>query len=73
MAYREAVIEGTETRVLRSELAEKEYLISLGLLCAYRDEPEKKWPVVYLMDRLARTDPKDRCYCSMTMSPSSVQ
>ena len=60
MAYREAVLDGNETRVLRSELTEKEYLISVGLPYAYRDKPEKKWPVVYLMDRLARTDPKDR-------------
>lgn len=50
MRYQESVIEGTETLVLRSELTGKEYLISLGLPYDYEDEPEKKWPVVYLLD-----------------------
>jgi predicted alpha/beta superfamily hydrolase len=50
MTYREAVIEGSETRVLRSDLTGKDYLISVGLPYGYHDEPEKNWPVVYLID-----------------------
>lgn len=50
MTYPEAVIEGTETYVLRSELTGKEYRISVGLPYDYHDEPEKKWPVVYHLD-----------------------
>ena len=50
MSNRNAVIKGTETWVLRSDLTGKEHLISLGLPHLYPDEPEKKWPVVYLID-----------------------
>jgi predicted alpha/beta superfamily hydrolase len=50
MPFREASIKGTETRVLRSRHTEKKHLISLGLPQRYRNEPEKKWPVVYLLD-----------------------
>lgn len=45
-----AVIKGTETPVLRSDHTSQEYLISLGLPQLYPDEPDKKWPVVYLLD-----------------------
>lgn len=50
MTYQVAVIEGSEMRVLRSELTGKDYLISVGLPYGYYDEPEKKWPVVYHID-----------------------
>lgn len=50
MTYKEAVIEGSKVHVLRSELTGKDYLISVGLPYGYRDETEKKWPVVYIMD-----------------------
>jgi predicted alpha/beta superfamily hydrolase len=50
MPFREATIKGSESRVLRSQHTRKDYLISLGLPQRYRDEPEKKWPAVYLLD-----------------------
>ncbi|MGW8318623.1 MAG: alpha/beta hydrolase [Candidatus Promineifilaceae bacterium] len=50
MPNNNAVTEGSETLVLRSDFTEKEYLISLGLPHLYHDEPGKKWPVVYLLD-----------------------
>lgn len=50
MTIRGAAIEGSEAQVLHSELTGKEYLISVGLPYGYYDEPEKKWPVVYLLD-----------------------
>ncbi len=42
MSIKNAVIKGTETHVLRSDLTGQEYLISLGLPHLYPDEPEKK-------------------------------
>lgn len=50
MSNDNAVIKGTETLLLRSEHTSQEYLISLGLPHLYPDEPDKKWPVVYLLD-----------------------
>lgn len=50
MTYGEAVIEGSETRRLRSEGTGKDYLISVSLPYGYHDDPQKQWPVVYLMD-----------------------
>jgi predicted alpha/beta superfamily hydrolase len=50
MPFRKASIKGTETRVLRSQHTKKKYLISLGLPHRYPNEPERKWPVVYLLD-----------------------
>ena len=52
MTYQEAVIKGAESRVLRSELTGKEYLISVALPYGYDDDPDKKWPVVFLLDAL---------------------
>jgi len=49
MTYQAATIEGSETRVMQSELTGKDYLISVSLLYGDQGEPEKKWPVVYHM------------------------
>jgi hypothetical protein len=45
-----AMIEGSDARIMRSELTGKDYLISVSLPYGYHDEPEKQWPVVYLLD-----------------------
>jgi predicted alpha/beta superfamily hydrolase len=50
MGDQEAVIEGSNTHFIRSELIGTDYLVSVGLPYDYDEEPEKKWPIVYLLD-----------------------
>jgi len=50
MSHKAAVIEGSEIRVLQSELTSKDYLISVSLPYGYHDDIEKNWPVVYHID-----------------------
>jgi len=50
MSHQKAMINGTETRVLQSKNTQMKYRISIGLPHLYPDAPEKKWPIVYLID-----------------------
>ena len=45
-----AVVPATEVRVMRSVSAERDYLISVALPYHYDEEPEKVWPVIYVLD-----------------------
>ena len=45
-----AVVPATEVRVMRSVSAERDYLISVARPYHYDEEPEKVWPVIYVLD-----------------------
>ena len=45
-----AAIPGTEVRVLHSEVAHQDYLISVALPFHYGEDPAKLWPVIYVLD-----------------------
>lgn len=45
-----ATIPGTEVRMLRSQAAGQEYLISVALPFHYAEHPEKTYPVIYVPD-----------------------
>lgn len=45
-----ATLSDTEVRTLRSSIIDQEYLISVALPSEYSDEPEKNYPVIYLLD-----------------------
>ena len=45
-----ASIPGTEVRVVPSEIAHQNYLISVALPFHYGEDPEKVWPVIYVLD-----------------------
>ena len=45
-----AAIPGSEAMVVRSALADDDYLISVALPFRYEDEPDRLWPVIYVLD-----------------------
>ena len=45
-----ATIPATETRVVRSALANDDYLISIALPFHYEDRTDEVWPVIYVLD-----------------------
>lgn len=45
-----AVLPGTEVRVVHSAIADSDYQISVALPFHYDDEPDKVWPVIYVLD-----------------------
>lgn len=48
--YPPATIPGTEARTLRSSFVNQEYLISIALPFTYAEIPEKRYPVIYVLD-----------------------
>lgn len=48
--YPMATILGTEARTLRSSFVNQEYLISIALPFSYAENPEKCYPVIYVLD-----------------------
>ena len=49
-SYPPAAIPGTEVRVVHSEVAHQDYLISVALPFHYGEDPEKVWPVIFVLD-----------------------
>ncbi|SDR74204.1 Predicted hydrolase of the alpha/beta superfamily [Friedmanniella luteola] len=45
-----AAVPGSESMVVRSALAHDDYLITVALPLRYEDEPDRLWPVVYVLD-----------------------
>jgi len=45
-----ASIPGTETRVVHSKVANQDYLISVALPVGYDEHPDKRYPVIYVLD-----------------------
>src|SRR3954447_26934526 len=45
-----AVVPATEVRVIRSVSTDTDYQISVALPYHYDDEPDKVWPVIYVLD-----------------------
>lgn len=48
--YPSATIPGTEVRTLRSSFVNQEYLISIALPFSYAENPDKRYPVIYVLD-----------------------
>jgi predicted alpha/beta superfamily hydrolase len=48
--YPLATIPDTEVRVLHSEIADQDYLISVALPFHYAEHPDRRWPVIYVLD-----------------------
>ena len=45
-----ASIPFTETRVVHSEVARSDYQVSVALPCGYEQDPDRHWPVIYVLD-----------------------
>lgn len=48
--YPLATIPGTEVRTLHSSFVNQEYLISIALPFSYAESPDKRYPVIYVLD-----------------------
>jgi len=45
-----ASIPATEVRVVHSAIAQQDYVVSVALPFHYGEDPEKVWPVIYVLD-----------------------
>lgn len=50
MSYRKVSIIDTQQRTLLSDFTNSKYIIHVGLPLSYREEKDKEWPTVYLLD-----------------------